>query len=279
MTVSILISQDLSCAGQVSMTVALPILGALGLSPTVLPTALLSTHTGGFGENTYYDLSSEMEKIIEHWKTLPLSFSAIYLGYLGAKPLDVLFKHLPALADNAFCLIDPVMGDHGKLYRGFNLKYVAKMRRLITHASLITPNVTEAQLLLGKNCTSVFISRSEVEDLLISLKKTFSVPRVLLTGVQFEAGSIGVWGYDDISREIWHVQSKKLSGHYFGTGDLFASVLLGALLKKRNLQSATKLAMGFVSACIEHSLADEQYDPHFGPDYSQQLPLLLKQLN
>lgn len=127
---SILISQDLSCVGQVSMGVALPILGALGFNPSVLPTALLSTHTGGFGKNTYLDLSAEIGKIISHWQTLPITFSAIYLGYLGVKPLSTIITEIDKIATNSFLLLDPVMGDHGKLYSGFDSTYVDNMKIL-----------------------------------------------------------------------------------------------------------------------------------------------------
>ncbi|MFT8836934.1 pyridoxamine kinase [Liquorilactobacillus satsumensis] len=279
MTASILISQDLSCAGQVSMTVALPLLGALGFRPTILPTALLSTHTGGLGANTYLDLSSEMTKIITHWETLPLSFSAIYLGYLGNKAVDVLLKERLRIGTaKSLWLIDPVMGDHGRLYRGFTAAYVTKMRKLAAHASLLTPNVTEAQLLLGQTCTSGTISNAQAHSIVGALKQKFTASAILLTGVQLNNGQIGVFGSDAISREIWELQRKKLPGSYFGTGDLFASILLATLLKKKKLKTAATSAMDFVSACIENAQTEKNRDPRFGLDYSQQLSVLLKQL-
>ena len=124
MRADVLISQDLSCAGQVSMSCALPLFGAVNLKPTVLPTAVLSTHTGGFGNNTYLDLADEMIRILQHWQTLDLKFSAVYLGYLGANALDVLQTDLNLVTDaKTRLLVDPVMGDHGRLYRGFDIKY------------------------------------------------------------------------------------------------------------------------------------------------------------
>ncbi|MFT9096935.1 pyridoxamine kinase [Liquorilactobacillus sp.] len=276
---TILISQDLSCAGQVSMAVALPILGALGFSPTILPTAILSTHTGGFGNNTYLDLSSEMEKIIAHWETIPLSFSAIYLGYLGNKPLDILLNNIDSLATNSFLLLDPVMGDHGKLYRGFNSNYVHQMQHLVQKANLITPNVTEAQLLLGKECTTNTLSSAAALKLATELNKKYKNKQILLTGVPKTDEKIGIVGIDNISQEIWQLETPKIGSSFFGTGDIFASVLLGALLRDNTLKAATKIAMDFISNTIQKNMQFNCYNSRFGLDYSLELPVLLKQLN
>lgn len=134
---NILISQDLSCVGQVSSEVALPILAACGYQTNLLPTALLSTHTGGFGNNTYLDLSEEMKKITHHWHEAGINFSAVYLGYLGGQAIDFWLNELEIM-DPKLVLIDPVMGDHGKLYKGMNENYVRKMRQLVTKATILT---------------------------------------------------------------------------------------------------------------------------------------------
>ncbi|MDC7952514.1 pyridoxamine kinase [Liquorilactobacillus mali] len=276
---SILISQDLSCAGQVSMSVALPILGALGFSPTVLPTAILSTHTGGFGKNTYLDLSSEMEKIIAHWETVPLSFSAVYLGYLGKKPLDILLSNIDELATDSFLLLDPVMGDHGNLYRGFDLDYVHQMQHLVQKADLITPNVTEAQLLLDKECTTGALPSTAALNLVTELNEKYKNKQILLTGIPKTNGKIGIVGIDTISQEIWQLETAKIGLSFFGTGDIFASVLLGALLHGDTLKAAARMAMQFISNTIEKNMQFNRYDSRFGLDYSLELPVLLKQLN
>ena len=276
---SILISQDLSCAGQVSMAVALPILGALGFNPMILPTAILSTHTGGFGKNTYLDLSSEMEKIIAHWETIPLSFSAIYLGYLGNNPLDILLKKIDTLSPNAFFLLDPVMGDHGKMYRGFNENYAHQMQQLVKKADLITPNVTEAQLLLDKECTTGVLSSASALTLAKELNNKFKNKQILLTGIPKPDGKIGIVGVDNISQEIWQLETPKIGSSFFGTGDIFASVLLGALLHGNTLKEAAERAMHFISNTIKKNMQLNCVDPHFGLDYSLELPVLLKQLN
>lgn len=240
MTASILISQDLSCAGQVSMTVALPLLGALGgFRPTILPTALLSTHTGGLGANTYLDLSSEMTKIIAHWETLPpLSFSAIYLGYLGNKAVDVLLKERLRIGTaKSLWLIDPVMGDHGRLYRGFTAAYVTKMRKLAAHASLLTPNVTEAQLLLGQTCTSGTISNAQAHSIVGALKQKFTASAILLTGVQLNNGQIGVLALTLFPGKYGNSNAKNSLAVILAPGGIFLQVFFWRrCLRKKSLK-------------------------------------------
>ena len=157
----VLISQDLSCMGQVSLSVALPILGACGLKPTVLPTTILSTHTGGFGNNTYLDLSHEMTQITKHWQELDISFKAAYLGYLGENALDFWLQNKELLSQKII-LIDPAMADHGKMYRGLSQQYIEKMRQLVTKATILTPNMTEAAFLLGKKLKRIPFKRLQV---------------------------------------------------------------------------------------------------------------------
>nr|WP_083478742.1 pyridoxamine kinase [Liquorilactobacillus capillatus] len=279
MVKNILVAQDLSCAGQVSMSVALPLLGAAGLRPTILPTALLSTHTGGLGTNTYLDLSNELKKIINHWHSLDLKFSGVYFGYLGQQPLTIISQYFDMLVTpQSFVLIDPVMGDHGRLYRGFNNNYTAGMRQLVSKARIITPNITEAAFLLGKKPTTTAISLFEAEQLLQELKETFDIEQIVLTGVHLLNNKIAVLSYDKISQEIWSRQVPKIPGSYFGTGDLFASVLFIMLVQKIDLKTAISKAMDFVSHSIHSTLNMVDFNPHYGVDYAAQLPQLLKDL-
>ncbi|WP_057828273.1 pyridoxamine kinase [Liquorilactobacillus cacaonum] len=276
---SILISQDLSCVGQVSMGVALPILGALGFNPSVLPTALLSTHTGGFGKNTYLDLSAEIGKIISHWQTLPITFSAIYLGYLGVKPLSTIITEIDKIATNSFLLLDPVMGDHGKLYSGFDSTYVDNMKILAKKANLITPNITEVQLLLDLPCFQGPFSSDAVLTLINSLHNKYPNTKIILTGIPKTNNTIGIAGFDNISQEIWQLETPRIGSNFFGTGDIFASVLLGSLLHGQALKDAATTSMDFISNTIKKNIKIPGRDSRFGLDYSLQLPVLLKQLN
>lgn len=274
MKANVLISQDLSCVGQVSMSVALPLLSAVDLRPDVLPTALLSTHTGGFGENTYLDLSSEMSRILQHWQTLELSFSAVYLGYLGLRPLEVILANIDYLkTPETLLLVDPVMADDGKLYKGFDADYVTQMKKLLKHATVATPNLTEAQLLLDEALTTSPVALDQAKQLLLRLVDRFSLDQALLTGIK-SADEVIVVGYDHGS--LWYEARPRSAGNYFGTGDIFASVLLAGLLKGQDLRSATKIAMDFIALAIR--LTPQPRDARFGVDYAAALPYLLEKL-
>lgn len=278
MELNTLIVEDLSCAGQVSLTSALPILGAAGCQPTILPTTLLSTHTGSFGNNTYLDLSNEMVKIIHHWQTIPLTFSNILLGYLGKQPAKIILNYLPLLsAKNSFILMDPAMADNGQLYRGFDLDYVSQIKKIASHADLLTPNVTEAELLLGQTPTNSSITLATAQALLSGLKNIFPAAAIVLTGVKLK-NQIAVLGIENFSREIWQVTVTKKQGDFFGTGDVFASLLLAYLIHHYDLLTAVKLSMNFISKSISAVKTKNPSDQRFGLDYSSQLPVLLKQL-
>ncbi|SEM33029.1 pyridoxine kinase [Ligilactobacillus sp. WC1T17] len=276
MRADVLISQDLSCAGQVSMSCALPLFGAVNLKPTVLPTAVLSTHTGGFGNNTYLDLADEMIRILQHWQTLDLKFSAVYLGYLGANALDVLQTDLNLVTDaKTRLLVDPVMGDHGRLYRGFDMEYVAKMQALLAKANIATPNLTEAKLLLGEPLTTSPRDAAELLALAAKIQDRFELETVVLTGVEIEPQKISIACCDQNGR-LWLDHKPKLAGTYFGTGDIFASVLFAALILGHDLAFAEQTAMDFVSTAILKT--KQPHDQRLGPDYGAAIPALLQKL-
>ncbi|MFD0896978.1 pyridoxamine kinase [Loigolactobacillus binensis] len=272
----VLISQDLSCVGQVSLGVALPIVAALGLQPAILPTALLSTHTGGFGANTYLDLSQEMQAIIAHWRTLKLKFTALYFGYLGTAALPVVTQNLAHLATkDAKILIDPVMGDNGQLYHGFDHTYVEAMRQLVPHATVITPNVTEARLLLAQPQDSRPLTLATALELATAVSVKFGVANVILTGIPLVDGQNGVVGVT--VGQTWNWQTPQLPGHYFGTGDIFASVCFGLWLRGLSLATASQQAIRFVQQAIKRT-ATAATDIRFGVDYAAGFNQLLASL-
>ncbi len=256
------------------MAVALPVLGAAGLRTAALPTALLSTHTGGFGANTYLDLSPEIPGIMDHWASQDISFDAVYLGYLGQEALDVWLTELPKLAGRLI-LLDPAMADHGKLYRGFDAGYVARMGELAQHAALLTPNLTEALLLLGQPVEKhERIDRKEAFEIVSLLQEKFDLDQVVLTGVPVGAREIGVFGF---SRQdgFWDSVQERVLGSYFGTGDLFASALMAGLMHGFHLQQAAETAGTFVAKSIAATTPDQ--DQRFGPNYAAALPWLVAQ--
>ncbi|MGQ5708764.1 pyridoxamine kinase [Lactobacillus sp. PSON] len=268
---SVLISQDLSCVGQVSSEVALPILAACGYQVGLLPTAILSTHTGGFGNNTYLDLSEEMKKITNHWHDAGIDFSAIYLGYLGGGAIDFWLNELEVV-DNQFILIDPVMGDHGKLYSGMNNEYVEKMRQLVKQATILTPNLTEAMYLLNKKISLDNVDLAQARELAEELIEKFALSKVIITGIPLN-NKIGIVGVED--KRAWSILEDKLSGSFFGTGDMFASSFLAGVLAKKGLKESAQIAGEFVKIAIKNTPNDQ--DRRFGPNYAAGLSYLMEE--
>ena len=273
---SVLISQDLSCVGQVSLAVALPVLGASGLQTAALPTAILSTHTGGFGENTFLDLSASLPSIWAHWDKEKISFDAIYLGYLGQAASRVWEKGLEEYSrQGKLILLDPAMADHGRLYRGFDDSYVVQMQRLAWQATILTPNLTEALLLLNEPVDFTEVDSHRACVITQRLAQKFALSQVVLTGVPLADNRIGVYGLSRGGR-VWERTQDRIPHSYFGTGDLFASSLLAGLLHGLDLEQAAGVAGDFVAKAILATDLDQ--DQRFGPNYAAALPWLLQQL-
>lgn len=274
----VLAIHDLSCVGKVALTVTLPILATLEIESCVLPTALLSTHTGGLGANTYLDLTEEMKKIMAHWKTLNLKFDAIYTGYLGnPKQIDLVIEAIETMASSDCpIIIDPVMADSGKLYRGFQQDYPAKMRRLCEKAAVIIPNLTEAALLLDEPYQAGPYTKDTIEHLVKRLSE-LGPKKIILTGVYFNEFEIGAVSYDAETNTIDYALNKKMTGHYFGTGDIFASIVTGLVLSDIDIHVASQVAVDFIHKAISKTLEQNQ-DPKFGVCFELELPSLLNVL-
>lgn len=267
----VLISQDLSCAGQVSLAVALPILGACGLKPTVLPTEILSTHTG-FSNNTYYDLNDEMAKILQHWQEIDLEFNALYLGYLGKHAIDFWLDKIDQIKhEKEIFLLDPAMADHGKLYRNLDSEYVIKMRQLVPKATILTPNMTEAAFLLDEEIPAPSIENAT--DLARKLVDRFDVANIVITGINLTNEKIAEVGITE--QKEWALVQKKLPGSFFGTGDMFASSLLVAYLHDNELEKSCSIAADFVERAIINTPIQ---DKRLGPNYAAGMMELLKEI-
>ena len=234
----LLISQDLSCLGQVSLSVALPILGACGYQPDVLPTAILSTHTGGFGNNTFLALNNEMSKIIAHWQDEKITFKNLYLGYLGRNAIDFWIEHISDFRNtDLLILLDPAMADSGKLYSGLDIEYVVKMRELAKRATILTPNLTEACLLLNKEYRNFSIN--EIKEIAGELKEKFKLDGLVITGIFLE-NKVKMVGLANDSK-IFVIENEKITRSFFGTGDMFASSLLAVFLAGYSLTKVMPL--------------------------------------
>ena len=271
MNEKLLISQDLSCLGQVSLSVALPILGACGYQPDILPTAILSTHTGGFGDNTFLNLDSEMSKIVTHWQEQNIYFENLYLGYLGKGAIDFWLQHISDFKDSKV-LFDPAMADSGKLYRGLDADYVTKMRMLANFATILTPNLTEVCLLLDKKYRNFSIN--EIKELSLELKKKFNLNEALITGISMQ-DKIKIVGVSS-SDKTFVIENDRVERSFFGTGDMFASSLLAAILAGYSLKDSSQIAATFVKMAIKAT--DLTQDKRLGPNYAGALAWLMKKV-
>lgn len=245
---------DLSCFGRCSLTIALPVLSAMGCQCCPLPTALLSAHTG-FPGNTFLDLTAEMGRIADHWTAMDLQFDAIYSGFLGsADQVDTVARFFDTFkkSDTAV-IVDPVMGDHGTAYRTCTPELCRGMRVLAENADVITPNLTEAALLLDHPYEE--IQRTDAYEVVrrLSLGGRRSV---VLTGYSSESGQTGALCFDRDSGESKAVQTPRDPQDFSGTGDLFASVLAGGVARGVPLFQAAQAAADFVRDCIARTLAE-----------------------
>ncbi len=261
---------DLSGYGRGSLTAIIPILSTMGLQVCPLPTAVLSNHTGGFQRFSYVDLTDSIPEFIQCWKEIGIDFDSIYSGYLGSKrQVDMVSNFIDDFRrKNTLVMVDPVMADNGEFYTSFDWDYVQLMRNLIKKADIITPNFTEASMLLGMEQTPSEISVRESKEWLYRLGEMgpeitviTSVPSVS------DKSRTDVLAYSKTSNELWKVDCQYIPASYPGTGDAFSSVLLGSLLKGESLPVAVDLAVQFISQCIKAS---------FGFDYPKEYGVLLE---
>ena len=249
----VLTIQDISCFGKCSLTVALPIISAMGVETVILPTAVLSTHTGGFKNFTFRDLTCDVEPIVNHWKSENIDFGGIYTGYLGS------FEQLRLVGEifdkfGGFKLVDPVMADNGKLYAGFTPEFAAGMAKLCGKADYIVPNITEASFMLGLDYPGICSPASARRYLPRLLELGCKV--AVLTGV-IDGDRQGVIAYD--GKDFYEYYSDNLAAKFHGTGDIWASTFCGALALRKDLPSSLKIAVDYTVSCIRRSLNDDEH--------------------
>ena len=269
---------DISGFGKCSLTVALPVISAAGIEVSVLPTAVLSTHTGGFTGFTYRDLTEDMQPITEHWKSLDICFDAIYTGFLGSfEQLDLVTKFFETFKtkDNLI-LVDPVMADNGELYKIFSPEFATGMRKLCEKADIIVPNLTEAALLIGESYDPGPYARSYIESVLKKLS-ALGPQKIVLTGVYLNDEELGAATYDAVKGEIAYCFEKRIPGYYHGTGDVFGSALLAAIMNDFPLNEAAGIAVRFTASAIRKT-ALAGTDIRFGVNFEQTIPEFLKEL-
>ncbi|MCR5845244.1 MAG: pyridoxamine kinase [bacterium] len=270
----ILTIQDISCFGQCSLTVALPILSACGFETCIIPSAVLSTHTGGFTGFTCRDLSEDIPQIAAHWKNEGISFDAIYTGYLGgiseiASAIDIIDE---LAKPGALIAIDPAMADLGKLYPAFDEAYVEAMKGLCAKADIVLPNITEACFLTGTPYRESY-DRAWIDELLEKVL-ALGAKSVVLTGVSYDDETTGVCVYDgDISSYYRH---RRISKGCHGTGDVYASAFVGLYLNGFSIVEAASGAADFVVMCIESTIDDK--DHWYGVKFEPVLGKLIEEI-
>lgn len=265
--------QDISCVGKCSLTVALPVISAMGVEACVLPTAVLSTHTA-FKGFTFRDLTGDITAITSHWQQEKISFDAIYTGYLGSiEQIDLMHKLINDFGGGSTrVIVDPCMADNGNLYSGFTTDFAKAMAGLCSKADVIVPNLTEASFLLGLPYIAAGYDKNYIEDLLQKLA-ALGARRIVLKGISFDDKKIGIACYDSYSQKtIWYFH-EKMPQNFHGTGDIFASVLTGALVRDFSLDKACRLAADFVVESIKATLSHKDYN-WYGVDFEAALHML-----
>ncbi len=272
----VLTIQDISCLGKCSLTIALPVISAMGVETVILPTAVLSTHTM-FKNFTVKDLSDQIEPIKEHWLSEDVKFDAIYTGYLGTieqiDQMKELFKDFRR--DGVTVFVDPVMADNGKLYPAFDMDYVKKNAELCAEADIIVPNITEAAFMTGMEYKEQY-DEAYIKEMLSKLNE-FGAKVSVLTGVSLEPGKTGVMGYDREADDYFVYQNDRVDATYHGTGDLFSSSCVGAMMRGKSWQEAMKIAADYTAYTIEVTLKNPE-KPWYGVDFEATIPELLKKL-
>lgn len=268
--------QDVSCVGKCSLTVALPIISAAGVEAAILPTAVLSTHTA-FSKFTFRDLTDEIAPISNTLKELNIDFDAIYTGYLGSfEQLSLVEGFISDFKkDDTFVLIDPVMADHGVLYKGFTKEFAAAMAKLCAKADLVVPNITEAAFMLGVPYNPDY-DEEYIKGLLKDLTG-LGCPRAALTGISFEEDKIGVYYYDSEKDEYYKYFNEKLPTAYHGTGDVYASATLGAVMRGMSIPEALSVAVDFTLECMKETEKDPNHR-FYGVNFESALPFYIEKI-
>lgn len=267
----ILTIQDISCVGQCSMTVALPILSACGHETCILPTAILSTHTGGFGKPVVTHLDHGLDAMWQHWQEQRITFDAIYTGYLGStaavETAMVIADRM--LAPGGLLIVDPAMADHGKRYSGLDESYAAAMAELCGKADILIPNLTEAAMLSGME-----YQENINEAYILEMLDRISCRNVILTGTSREAGMTGVTVKQGDRR--FSYSHLRVDRSFHGTGDMFAAAFVGALMQGKTMERAVQIASDYVLRCVQ--ITDREPAHWYGVRFESALGDLIRML-
>ena len=267
----ILTIQDISCVGQCSMTVAMPILSVCGHETCILPTAMLSTHTGGFGKPVVTHMTENMLAMAEHWKSAQIDFDAILVGYLGSiAAIEGVAKIAEELlAPEGKLIVDPAMADHGKLYSGFDAAYAEAMKALCLKADVMIPNITEAAMMAGMPYRETYD-----EVYIAALLDALGGKDVVLTGVSYDPAETGIVLRKDGA--LHYHKHNRAGKNYHGTGDMFAACFTGAWMQEKSMEEAVRIAGDFTLRSIQSTYENPAH--WYGVKFETQLPWLTRQL-
>ena len=266
--------QDISCLGRCSLTVALPIISAMGVECAIVPTAVLSTHTA-FEGFTVCDLSDQILPIARHWQSQNLQLDAIYTGYLASAEQigDVCAFFDMMKGEDTLLFVDPAMADHGTLYPGFGPEFPAEMAKVVARADVVIPNITEACLLTGAEYRESY-DEGYIKDLLHRLV-ALGAKVAVLTGVSLEPGKVGVMSYDAATGEYFSYDNEKVPAPSCGTGDVFAATAVGGLMRGLGMREALRLAVDYTLECIRVTDREKTW---YGVEFERVLPMLCERL-
>lgn len=267
--------QDISCVGKCSLTVALPIISAMGVETAIVPTAVLSTHTM-FSGFTVKDLTDQIQPITEHWKKEGFKFDAVYTGYLGsAEQIELVNSFFDGFkTEDNFIFVDPAMADNGKLYPAFDDNFSKLMATVCAKADIIVPNLTEACLMTESEYRTDY-DEAYVKDMLKKLTG-LGCSTAILTGVNFDE-KYGVMGYDSKNDKYFTYFHEKIAKSYHGTGDIFSSTCVGAIANGKSLEEAVKIAADYTVECIKITY-DDLDSNDYGVDFERAIPFLIKKI-
>lgn len=249
-------AHDMSGVGRCSLSVIIPVLSSMGIQVCAMPTALLSTHTGGFTDYTFHDLASDMDGFIHHWKSLGEEFDCFYSGFVGSgEQMEIMERFLNDFSmDEKLIVIDPVFADNGALYSAFTEEIIDAMRGFIRHAHIITPNITEASYLLGEDLCAIASDLSQIKKQIRKLAD-LGPKTIVITSMPVEDGKKTVIAYEGQQDRFFLSSSDYIPEQYPGTGDIFTSVMTGALLQGEPLAVAVDRATQFVAKAIRFTYA------------------------
>lgn len=274
----VLTVQDISCFGQCSLTVALPIISACGIETAILPSAVLSTHTGGFTGYTFRDLTEDIPGIAAHWEKEHIAFDTIYTGYLGSAEQIRLVKDLfcRVAAPGCVKIVDPAMGDGGRLYTGFDAAFAAKMASLAGQADIVLPNITEAAMMTGASYVGTGYDETYIRSLMEGVL-ALGAGAVVMTGISYREQEVGAAVLRRGETEIAYYFHEKLPKNSHGTGDIFASAFTGAVTRGLDLLTSAKIAADFTLAGMKATVGDETH--WYGTKFEKALPGLISALS